>query len=299
MSKVGICLLNWQGLRYTAACILSLIEQDYNDIKIYVLDQGSTDGSLQWLKKLAATNAIDLTDAGKNVGFSTGNNILIEKALKDMCDYVLIFNNDTRAFPNMVSTMLKCFKDNKDCGACGVPAYEYDHGLNNWKDAKRLWGIGGWVRLDNSMVQVDGFGIGWVDNHIRECQKCKAKLPLNMNEASNVKCPNCGWHPYDEKYCFCHYVGGGCMMISRKVIEEVGLFDTAYDPLYHEDVDYCIRVLQKGYKVIHINKSGFNHAVSAFSSGYKRQEFWKIHVRNQKYFMEKWKKELENDLHFE
>ncbi len=296
MSKVGVLLLNWDGMKYTAACILSLIEQDHKDIKIYILDQGSTDGSLQWLKKLHESKAIDLTDAGKNVGFSTGNNMLIGKALRNGCDYVLIFNNDTRAFPDMISTMIKCFEDNKDCGVCGVPAYEYDHGLNNWKDAKRLWGIGGWIRRGDETIQVDGFGRYWTDNHIKKCLKCGEKLPTNLEKPSYVECPKCKWNPYNELYIPCDYVGGGCMMLSKEIIKKVGMFDTNYDPLYEEDVDLCCRIRESGYKVIHVEKSGFNHAVSAFTSGYKRGEFWARHQKNKAYFIKKWGQKIDANI---
>lgn len=295
MSKVGVCLLNWGGMKYTATSILSLVEQDHKDIKIFVLDQGSIDGSLQWLRKLAESKAIDLTDAGKNVGFSTGNNILMGKALRDGCDYILIFNNDTRAFPDMISTMLKCFEDNKDCGAAGVPAYEYDHGLKNWVEAKRLFGIGGWIRRDDDMVKIEGFGKYWTDNHIKICQKCGAKLPLNLEKPSYVTC-KCGWNPYNELYIPCDYVGGGCMMLSKEIIRKIGMFDTKYDPLYEEDVDICCRIREAGYKVIHVEKSGFNHVVSAFTSGYKRGEFWERHKKNKAYFINKWSKKIDVNI---
>ncbi len=294
--EVGVCLLNWNGLRFTATCLLSLMEQDYKNIKIYVLDQGSTDGSLQWLKKLAATNAIDLTDAGKNVGFSTGNNMLMEKALKDECEYILIFNNDTRAFPDMVSTMIKCFEDNKDCGACGVPAYEYDHGLKNWAEAKRIWGIGGWIRRDDEMVKVDGFGKYWTDPNIRECPKCKTKLPLNLQEPSNVDCPNCKINMYSIEYVPCNYVGGGCLMTSKEAISKVGMFDERFSPIYEEDVSFCCSLRENGYKVIHINKSGFNHAVSAFTGGYNRMNFWKKHQENKAKFINLWKDKIDANI---
>ena len=304
MPKVGICLLNWNGMKYTATCILSIIEQDYKNIKIFVLDQGSTDGSLQWLKKLNESGAIDLTDVGKNVGFSTGNNMLTEKALKDGCEYVLIFNNDTRAFPDMISTMVKCFEDNKDCGGCGVPAYTYDHGLKNWSEAKRIPGVGGWIRRDDDMIQADGFGKYWTDGHVRKCIKCGQDIfnfGMVFNGAMNLdgtlptftKCPNCGWDSEKELYVPCDYVGGGCLMLSKEVINKVGMFDTNYDPLYEEDVDLCCRIRESSYKVIHINNSGFNHAVSAFTSGYKRGEFWERHQKNKAYFVSRWKEKID------
>jgi GT2 family glycosyltransferase len=45
------------------------------------------------------------------------------------------------------------------------------------------------------------------------------------------------------------YVGCGGMMIKRKVIEDIGLFDDQFNPKYFEDPDFCFRAIQKGYKI--------------------------------------------------
>ncbi len=294
--KIGVCILNWNGLKYTALCLLSLFKQDYvsqgGEIEILTLDQGSTDGSLKLLRDAQKSGLIKLVEEDKNIGFSSGNNKLTKLALEEGCKYILLLNNDTRAFPDMVSTMVKCFEDNKDCGACGVAAYEYNHGKVSDKECKRIWGIGGWFRRDDSMTQIDGFGFGWSDNHIRKCAKCGAALQINLQEPSNVKCNSCGWYPYDELYINCDYVGGGCLMTTKEVIDKVGMFDIKFDPLYEEDTDLCLRMKELGYKIIHINKSGFHHAVSAFTSGYKRGRFWEIHQKNKAYWMTKWEDKL-------
>lgn len=45
------------------------------------------------------------------------------------------------------------------------------------------------------------------------------------------------------------YVGCGGMMIRREVIEDIGLFDSQFNPKYFEDPDFCFRAIQNGYKV--------------------------------------------------
>ncbi len=146
------------------------------------------------------------------------------------------------------------------------------------------------------MKSIDGFGFGWTDNHIRQCIKCGEKLPLNYQEPSNVKCTKCNWYPYDERYIYVDYVGGGCLMTTSEVISKVGMFDIAFDPIYEEDTDLCLRMKEAGYKIIHINDSGFHHAVSAFTGGYQHRKFWEIHQKNKKYWLSKWSKKIDANI---
>ena len=86
------------------------------------------------------------------------------------------------------------------------------------------------------------------------------------------------------------------MMISKEILNNVGGFDVKYDPLYEEDVAICLRIKEFGHQVIHIEKSGFNHVVSAFTSGYKFPEFWEKHKKNKAYFIEKWSKKIDANI---
>lgn len=44
-------------------------------------------------------------------------------------------------------------------------------------------------------------------------------------------------------------VSGACLMVRRKVIEEVGVLDTSFDPIYSEEFDWCYRIRQAGYRI--------------------------------------------------
>lgn len=84
-------------------------------------------------------------------------------------------------------------------------------------------------------------------------------------------------------------------MIPVKVLSEVGLFDENYVPIYVEDVDLACRIREAGYKVTHINKSGFYHLVSA-STSKERSKFWGYHQNCQKYFIQKWKERIDKGV---
>ena len=55
------------------------------------------------------------------------------------------------------------------------------------------------------------------------------------------------------------YIGCGGMMIDRKSVEDIGIFDIGFNPAYFEDTDYCLRARDKGIKVIWNNISKIDH----------------------------------------
>lgn len=93
------------------------------------------------------------------------------------------------------------------------------------------------------------------------------------------------------------YCSGACLMIPRKLWEELGGFDQRYAPAYYEDTDLCFSVRAMNYKVIYqpsalIVHYGGASAGKETSSGYKR--FQEI---NRHKFVDKWRKVLD-DTHF-
>ncbi len=74
------------------------------------------------------------------------------------------------------------------------------------------------------------------------------------------------------------HVAGAAMLISRELIDKIGMFDERFF-LYYEDLDYCLRAKAAGY-TIHINPSVVaEHAVSAGTSSLKRTlHQWKSHI---------------------
>lgn len=77
-------------------------------------------------------------------------------------------------------------------------------------------------------------------------------------------------------------VEGSCLFIKRKVLYEIGLFDEGYNPGYREEVDYCFRAREAGWKVVSTPKAEVVHFVA--------QTHGRLGITNDthEYFMEKW-----------
>lgn len=95
MKKILIIVLNWNGIDDTEACIKSLLQQTYEKYDILVIDNGSIDGSVERIKKIAATHPIIKTVFNPhNLGFAGGVNTGIKFALNRDYEAVALCNND-------------------------------------------------------------------------------------------------------------------------------------------------------------------------------------------------------------
>lgn len=121
--KVDIIILNWNGLEDTLECLGSLYQSDYNNFRIIVVDNGSTDASVTKIK----ANYPDLTliETGENLGYAEGNNVGIRYCLENNPDYLLVLNNDTIVAPNMVSALVAASYNNPN-GILGPLTYYHD-----------------------------------------------------------------------------------------------------------------------------------------------------------------------------
>lgn len=87
---VGIIILNWNRRDLTKNCLSSLAGQTYKDFLTIVVDNGSTDGSTEWLQN----QEVILIKNGRNLGFARAINQGTAKALDEDCDYIVSLNND-------------------------------------------------------------------------------------------------------------------------------------------------------------------------------------------------------------
>lgn len=106
MPNVGIVISNYNGWQDTVQCLESLQKQTYRDFEIILLDDASTNDSVQQLQKHLTENTVFLPQEA-NSGFAAVNNVGMRRALADGCDWVLLLNNDTVAAPDFLETLLR------------------------------------------------------------------------------------------------------------------------------------------------------------------------------------------------
>ena len=132
LPSVWIVVLNWNGLTDTLACLASLRRLQYTAHRVVVVDNGSTDGSTDAIRRDSANDGIEMIEAKGNLGYAGGNNLGIRHALDRGADFILVLNNDTTVDPMLLDELLAAADRYPDAGCLG-PWIFYMH------DPERLW----------------------------------------------------------------------------------------------------------------------------------------------------------------
>lgn len=133
-AKVAIIIINWNSFDYTNDCLLSLAEIEGDMAEVILVDNASTDDSLQRLKD--SYPALHYVENNDNLGFSEGNNRGIDYALAQGFEYLLLLNNDTFVAPNFLTEMMEVLESDESVGAVQPKIY-YNH------DRNLIWSAGG------------------------------------------------------------------------------------------------------------------------------------------------------------
>jgi len=113
----SLVILTYNELEYTKKCVLSIRKHTREDYEIIFVDNGSTDGTVEWLKKQIRENkSYKLIDNKKNLGFARGCNQGIEAA---QGEYILLLNNDVVVAEGWLTGLLSCLSSAPDAGIVG------------------------------------------------------------------------------------------------------------------------------------------------------------------------------------
>jgi GT2 family glycosyltransferase len=238
-TKTGIVVLNWRNADDTIACLSSLNELTERRWNVYILDNGSDDGSLErlteWCRRHASPQALYLTrcrsadvdveyapqppeEYGRlvvvaidtNTGFAKGNNVGIRLALDDACDFIWVLNNDTIVDRESLSHLVATALRHETAGMVGCCVMEYAH-----RDVVQCLG---------------GARFNWL---------LTTKHPIGQGIHLSEVGPQCCETTHLD------YVTGASMFLPARAIRQVGLLSEEYF-LYHEELDYAQRCLARG-----------------------------------------------------
>ncbi|MBN1102790.1 MAG: glycosyltransferase family 2 protein [Deltaproteobacteria bacterium] len=112
---VSVIILNWNGKRYLSACLDSLRAQTLRDVEVIVVDNGSVDGSVEFIETHYG-DRVHLIALPQNRGFAGGNNVGIGQARGR---YVALLNNDIEAHPEWLANLVSCMEHGPQIGMVG------------------------------------------------------------------------------------------------------------------------------------------------------------------------------------
>ncbi|OGR00402.1 MAG: glycosyl transferase [Deltaproteobacteria bacterium RIFOXYD12_FULL_55_16] len=100
--RLSIIIVNWNGLAHLQVCLDSLASQTFRDFEVVLVDNGSGDDSLAFVRTRYPW--VRLVPLSENTGFATGNNRGLAHARGD---YIVTLNNDTRAEPDWLEILVR------------------------------------------------------------------------------------------------------------------------------------------------------------------------------------------------
>lgn len=121
---VTAVILNTNKREDTLACLASLVRQTYPALRILVLDNASTDGSPEAVRRLyPQAELLALTD---NRGYAGNNNVGIARAMADGSDWILVLNEDTEMAPDCIAHLVAEGERDPRIGIVGPMVYHHD-----------------------------------------------------------------------------------------------------------------------------------------------------------------------------
>lgn len=216
--ELSIIIVSFNTRQILKNCLDSLMKIRGVDFEVIVSDNGSTDGSVQMVKRLFSKQSlplrgkVKLIENKKNLGFAKANN----KARRYVkSDYVLFLNSDTVVNKDALTASLNYIKTHKDVGSltCKIvlPSGKLD------RDTRR--------RFPTPMVSFKRLFLGESTEY----------WYLDVSEDKT--------HEVDV-------IQGAFHLTRRSILDKVGWFDEDYF-LDGEDIDLCWKIKKLGYKIVY------------------------------------------------
>lgn len=126
MKKIGIVICNYNKREYVVNCIQSVLESKTDDFDIFVVDNASTDDSVEAVRE-AYGDRVTLLVNKENLGGSGGFNTGIRKVLEEGYEYLYCLDNDVLVDENAVGALADYLDAHTDTGVAGSIVYHMDH----------------------------------------------------------------------------------------------------------------------------------------------------------------------------
>ena len=221
--SVWIVVLNWNGLADTLACLRSLQGLHFAARRVIVVDNGSTDRSVEGIRGSDLSASIEIIETGRNCGFAGGNNLGIRHALEQGADFVLVLNNDTIVDPMLLDELVAAAEQHPEVGCFGPWIFYMD-------DPERLWFAGAAWSSEALSFTWPGKG------------RTASEMPLEPTRTD--------------------YVCGAALFFRASVARRIGLLDERFFLVYEES-DWCYRARRAGFGCISVPRARLWHKVGA------------------------------------
>ncbi|NQT48847.1 MAG: glycosyltransferase family 2 protein [Chloroflexi bacterium] len=209
--RVSVMILHHDGVEILDNCLKSVLKTDYGNYEVTVIDNGSTDGTVDLIRQ-NYSNSINFIRNGENLGFCVAYNRVL---MQTSADYVALLNDDTEVEPNWLKELVSVAESDSSIAAVQAKVlslrdrryFEYNGAAGN-------------------LLDIYGYPV------------CMGRVFETAEEDKGQ---------YDQVVDI-FYASGPATFIRRSVLEETGLFDEAYFA-HFDEVDLGWRMHLRGYRV--------------------------------------------------
>jgi GT2 family glycosyltransferase len=210
MPLVAIVILNWNGKKYLAQFLPSVIKSTYSNKKIIVADNASTDDSVLFLRDNYPT--VEILQHTSNEGFANGYNTALRQV---KAEYYVLLNSDVEVTPGWIEPIITLMEADKKIAACQPKILNY----NNKTQFEYAGACGGWMD-----------SLGYPFSRGRVFDDCETDAGQ-----------------YDQVQP-CFWASGASLFVRAAVYHELNGLD-AYFFAHQEEIDLCWRMQLAGYSI--------------------------------------------------
>ena len=245
--ELTIIIVSWNTREILRQCLQSVFaSQTTKNLKVWVVDNGSSDGSGQMIEDLFPQVQIISND--DNVGFAHANNQAIKASSSD---YVMLLNPDTILEKDVVETLINFLENNPDIGAVGPRLLNPDRTLQESAYpeptlAREFWRL---FHLDRFYYY--------------------ARYPMDE------------WSLIDARDV--DVLMGACLLVRRRALDQVGLLDDNFF-VYSEEVDLCTRIREYGWRISWVPTVVVVHLGGQSTQQIKQEMFLQLYKGKIQYF---------------
>lgn len=221
MTDISIVIVNWNTRDLLRQCLRSVADEgDSLSLEVFVVDNGSGDGSPEMVKREFAN--VNLIENRENLGFARACNQALRQARGKA---VMLLNSDAKLLPEALGALYRQLNQRLNNGAVGAQLVGEDGSLQN--------------AVDHFPTLVTELG---------NKSLLKVLFPQwypgkRSGFTEPVEVPS---------------LIGAAMMVRREVLDQVGFLDEDYF-FFMEETDWCYRMRRQGWKVIHVPQARIQH----------------------------------------
>jgi len=244
---VSIIIVNWNTRELLSQCLQSIYaSRTTKEIEVWVVDNGSTDGSVEMVRENFPQ--VEITVNEKNVGFAHANNQAIKRSSGDT---VMLLNPDTVVDRDAIENLLHFLEVHSDAGVVGPRLLNPDRSLQ-----------------ESAYPEPTLFREFWRMFHL---DRFNSYAEYPMEKWSHAQAMQVD------------VLMGACMLIRRKIFDQVGLMDEDFF-IYSEEVDLCTRIRDYGWRLFWYPEAAVVHYGGQSTQQVQQEMFLQLYQGKIQYF---------------